>query len=377
MFCGALSIAVVGCGDANPPSRSACGIGRGGVAGLPPPTPVWTRASAQSIFYAPRVADLDDDGDLEVVLAGGNETPAFGEVMALDGKTGAVRWNATADTELYSSPVLLDVTGDGVKDVFVGGRLAAFIAVDGASGDVLWRFEDTRAPDDRPYNFYNFYTPVLISDQTGDGLPDLLVANGGGDGIRPGEPRPPGHLLVLSSADGSIVAYAVMPDKQETYMSPIVLPDDGAASPTILFGTGGETWAGALWETPLSAVMAGDLSGARALVSGSGKGMIAPPALADVDGDGRLDIIVATFDGRLIALSGSTRTVIWQRSFADAESYTTPALGFFDADEVPDVFAVFLHGAFPDYISAERVLLSGRDGTVLWQGETGRLRHGR
>ena len=44
-----------------------------------------------------------------------------------------------------------------------------------------------------------------------------------------------------------------MPDKQETYMSPIVLPDDGAASPTILFGTGGETWAGALWETPLSA----------------------------------------------------------------------------------------------------------------------------
>ena len=150
-----------------------------------------------------------------------------------------------------------------------------------------------------------------------------------------------------------------------------MLPDDGAASPTILFGTGGETWTGALWETSLSAVMAGDLSGARALVSGSGKGMIAPPALADVDRDGRLDIIVATFDGRLIALSGSTRTIIWQRTFDDAESYTTPALGFFDADEVPDVFAVFLHGTFPDYISAERVLLSGRDGDVLWQGEAG------
>ena len=54
-------------------------------------------------------------------------------------------------------------------------------------------------------------------------------------------------------------------------------------------------------------VLAGDLSGARALVSGSGKGVIAPPALADSIGDGRLDIIVATFDGRLIALSGSTR----------------------------------------------------------------------
>ena len=107
ILCGALSIAVVGCGGANEPSRTSCGIGRGGVAGLPPPTPVWTRASAQSIFYAPRVADLDDDGNLEVLLAGGNETPAFGEVMALDGKTGAVRWHAAADAELYSSPVSL------------------------------------------------------------------------------------------------------------------------------------------------------------------------------------------------------------------------------------------------------------------------------
>src|SRR5688572_261802 len=303
MLCGALAIAVGGCGDGNRPSRSNCGIGRGGVAGLPAPTPVWTHASPQSIFYAPRVVDLDDDGNLEVLLAGGNEMPAFGEVMALDAKTGAVLWFANADTELYSSPVVLDVTGDGVKDVFVGGRRAAFIAVDGATGDVLWRFEDDRTPDDDFFSFYNFYTPVLIPDQTGDGLPDLLVANGGGDGIPPREPRPPGHLAVLSSADGSIVAYAVMPDKHETYMSAIVLPDDGAASPTILFGTGGETWAGALWEAPLSAVMAGDVSGARALVSGSGKGMIAPPALADVDGDGRLDIIVATFDGRLIALS--------------------------------------------------------------------------
>ena len=40
------------------------------------------------------------------------------------------------------------MTGDGVKDVFVGGRMAVFIAVDGASGDVLWRFEDDRTPDD-------------------------------------------------------------------------------------------------------------------------------------------------------------------------------------------------------------------------------------
>jgi outer membrane protein assembly factor BamB len=336
---------------------------------LPAPQPVWTHASAESIFYAPRGADLEDDGRLEVLITGGNERPAFGEVVALDGATGTVRWRATAETELYSSPVFLDVTGDGVKDVFVGGRLEAFMAVDGASGDVLWRFEDPRPLPE--YYFYNFYTPLLVADQTGDGLPDLLVANGGGDGIAPREARPPGHLAVLGSADGSLAAVAVLPDRQETYMSPVLLPDDGAASPTILFATGGESWSGSLYETSLSAVLAGDLTAARKLVTGSGKGVIAPPALADLDRDGRLDIIVATFDGRLLALDGASKEILWERRFENAESYTTPTLGFFDADDVPDVFAVFLHGVFPDYTHAERVLLSGRDGSVLWQAEDG------
>ena len=149
------------------------------------------------------------------------------------------------------------MTGDGVKDVFVGGRLASFLAIDGASGEVLWRFMDPRPLPE--YYFYNFYTPVLIADQTGRRSARSAGRElGGGDGIRPHEARPPGHLAAPGSADGSPVAVAVLPDKQETYMSSILLPDDGAASPTILFATGGETWSGSLWETSLAAVLAGD-----------------------------------------------------------------------------------------------------------------------
>jgi outer membrane protein assembly factor BamB len=374
MIAGALGIAVGGCGD----SHSPAGFGNGprcvgsspNIANLPAPAPVWTHTQADSIYYAPRAVDLDGDSHLEVIITGGNETPKFGEVVVLDGATGTVRWRATAETELYSSPVFLDVTGDGVKDVFVSGRLQSFLAVDGASGDVLWRFEDPRGPLPEFY-FYNFYTPLVVDDQTGDGVPELLMANGGGDGIAPHEARPPGYLLVVNPVDGSLVGLALLPDKQETYMSPVLLPDDGAASPTILFATGGETWSGALYETSVASVLAGDLTGARMLVKGSGKGVIAPPALGDLDRDGRLDIVVATFDGRLIAFNGVTKEILWQRTFENAESYNTPTLGFFDGDDVPDVFAVFLHGEFPAYTSAERVLLSGRDGSLLWQGDAG------
>src|SRR4029453_13038075 len=101
---------------------------------------------------------------------------------------------------------------------------------------------------------YNFYTPLVIPDQTGDDVPDLLVANGGGDDIPPHEARPSGQLGVLNSVARTVGASALVPDEQETYMAPIVLPDDGAASPTILFGTGGETWTGSFWGRWLSAV---------------------------------------------------------------------------------------------------------------------------
>jgi outer membrane protein assembly factor BamB len=368
MFSAALWIAVCGCdGPADNDHGSSCGTGI--IADLPAPTPVWTHASANSQYYAPRVVDLDNDGKLEVLITGGSETPSFGEVVALDAATGFVRWQAGAEHDLYSSPVFLDVTGDGVKDVFVGGREETFMAVDGARGQVLWRFTDTREMPN--YNFFNFYTPVLVADQTGDGLPDLLMATGGDDGIPRGEARPPGHLIVVGSADGALVSAALLPDGGETYMSPVLLPDHDGTSQTILFGTGGESWAGSLWETSLSTVLSGDISSAKRLVKGTGKGMIAPPALADVDQDGQADIIVATFDGRLMVLSGATKEIIWQKTFDGFESFSTPTLGFFDKDDVPDVFVAFLQGRFPDYIGGQRVMLSGKDGSVLWQANAG------
>jgi outer membrane protein assembly factor BamB len=361
----------LGCGDGDDAEREGerCGA-PSELSSLPDPGLVFTQTSAPAVdYYSPRAADLDGDGKLEILASGGNEFQRLGELVALDGTSGDVLWRADAEQQLYGSPVFVDVTGDGVLDVFVGGRNEAFIAVDGANGDVLWRFVDTRAEPDVP--FYNFYTAIPIDDSTGDGLSDLLLANGGYDMGAPGEPRPPGHLLVLDAKTGALVASAVTPDAEETYMSPLIVPDAETGSPSILFGTGGETRSGALWRTTLDDVLAGDINGAENLVAVEDKGVIAPPAFADIDGDERLDVIVAPFDGRLIALSGANDEVLWELTFEGTETYSTPTLGFFDDDEHPDVFAVFLHGVFPDYVSAERVVVSGRNGSVLWRGETG------
>ena len=341
------------------------------LASLPAPSPVYSRSSPAISYFSPRAADLDGDGELEIVATGGSEIPPHGEVVALDGPSGDVLWRVDdADQQLYSSAVFVDATGDGVKDVFVGGRNETFFGVNGASGERLWTFVDPRPLPE--YYLYNFYTPVPIDDLTGDGVQELLVSNGGSDAIRePGAPRPPGHLVVLDAKTGELVAVASSPDHEEMYMSPLLVPDAGTSSPSILFGTGGETRPGGLWRTTLDDVLAGDLGTAKRLVNGADKGVIAPPALGDLDGDDRLDIVVATFDGRLIALNGANDETLWELVFDGTETYSTPALGYFDDDELPDVFGVFLHGVFPDYDSVERVVVSGRDGGVLWRGEAG------
>ncbi|HEY3500906.1 MAG TPA: PQQ-binding-like beta-propeller repeat protein, partial [Polyangiaceae bacterium] len=150
---------------------------------LEAPEPVWRYTLDDSIGFSVRVEDLDGDGEPEVLVPHGVEDPPSGGVVALSGETGEVVWTAPAEQQLYGSPVFLDVTGDGVKDVFAGGRNIEFLALDGASGQLVWRFEA-----DGVVGSYNFYTAAFVPDQPGDGLAELLVANGGEDRALPPDP---------------------------------------------------------------------------------------------------------------------------------------------------------------------------------------------
>jgi outer membrane protein assembly factor BamB len=373
-------------GCSSEPSRSQpssaavrCERGHGpDLAALSFPEQMWSYQHANTMILSVRAEDLDGDGEPELIAAHGIETPPSGGVIALASDTGEPLWEAKARQQLYGSPVFLDVTGDGVKDVFVGGRNAEFLGIDGSSGQTLWQFYPGGGA--REQGWFNFYTAVPIPDQTGDEVPDLLVANGGYDLGVPFMPRPPGHLIVLDAKTGAIVVSAMTPDRQETYMSPlVVVPGGGSASAasadslTVLFGTGGETLPGGLWKASLSSLLAGSLDQATPLVSSSVKGVVAPPSLADVNADGTKDILVVTFDGRLLAIDGVSEQPLWEQTFSDSESYSSPTLGFFDDDPVPDLFVTFLRGQFPEYSGALHAIVAGRDGAILWQAEAGNL----
>jgi len=201
---------------------------------------------------------------------------------------------------------------------------------------------------------------------------DYLVANGGDYLKGPREERPPGQLMVLSGSDGSVLHRMEVPDGRETYVSP--LRWDRGDEVLIVFGTGGETFPGSLWTVPLESVRQGSLDGVKRLVRNVvDKGMVAPPAIADVNGDGANDLIVAPFDGRLIVVSGKTLVPIWEfKPDAVSETQATPAVGDFDGDGDLDIAHSVQLGVFPAWMATQIRAFDGGTGDLLWDHNTGR-----
>ncbi len=388
---GTLSAAVAGCGDDSVTSADAgadSGGERDAVVDAPPLDAgndaemdagaldggaetlglaiEWSASGSGFTFSSPRARDLDGDGVLDIVTGTGVEAAAgvtgVGAITALDGASGDVLWQTETRGELVGSASFVERAGESPL-VVIGGRDETLVAVDAASGEIVWTFDEPPLAGEP--GWFQFYTPAVVPDQTGDGVDDLVVASGGDAAAEPFAPRRPGHILVVDAASGALVSAMETPDAAETYMSPLVRR--GATSALeVIFGTGGETLPGSIYRISLAALLAEDAPRAVALIGPeSTKGMIAPPALVDLDGDGLLDVVAETFDGRLVAIAAADDAELWSVSTPDAESYMTPAIGRFDGDDVPDVLAIFSLGVFDDYTGSALLVVSGASGEVL------------
>lgn len=313
-----------------------------------------------------RAADLNNDGILDFVIgAGGKENNVTDTaVIAIDGANGKLLWKIPGINQMIGSAGFLDVTYDGIQDVFIGGRSAQLIAIDGSNGNILWTFSKVN-PEVK--GLFAFYNPQFVADQNNDGYKDILIANGGDNFVEAYNPkRPAGRLMVISSNDGKLIANAVVPDGKETYMSPVCNQND-QSNPVIYFGTGGETVGGNFYKNTLENLLKENLSGSIVLAQSKDKGFIAPPVLADINGDNTKDAIVNSVDGRLIAIDGITNSVIWQVDMQGAEAYSTPSVGFYNDDETPDFFCTYGLGIWPKIDQSIHFMVDGKSGSVKFK----------
>jgi outer membrane protein assembly factor BamB len=325
---------------------------------------------------SPRAADLNGDHILDIVMgAGKNEFQKSDRgVVAFDGKTGDLLWKHGSDDQVYGCATFYDVTGDDVPDIFIGGRSPHFKALNGKTGEMLWEYKYEYQNDSiLQYAHFNFNNSVLVPDQNGDGLMDLLTVNGGNAKAAPNDERErfPGVLMIFDTKTGNILASDTMPDGKESYMSPLCFTQKGDEDPTIIFGTGGETIDGHLYMSRLSDLKNRQLSRAKVIASEKGHGFIAPPTAADITGDGLLDIVAISHGSSIFAIDGKDGRELWTRKVSNTESSNSLAVGYFNSDETPDFFTFVSKGQWPNSTGSLQVMLDGKSGDVQYKDSIG------
>ncbi|KAL3856649.1 hypothetical protein ACJMK2_011377 [Sinanodonta woodiana] len=287
----------------------------------------------------------------------GNEYPCMGNLMAYRGYDGKQIWVTPCKSGMFAiNCEEFDVNKDGKKDCIGAGRHAILNAFDPYKGVILWEREvGTFLRTD-----WNTYLPRALPDWDGDGVPEILVVNGGAP-IIPStvHNRTAGRLIVFSGATGRQlgVRYLEIPHSKESYMSPVIYKSKTGSS-YILFGSGGETVPG----MNLLYIQCSLIYRLFDMI----KGVMVPPVIVDVNGDGIDDIIVNSYGGWVLLLDGVNLRPIWTAEFNGMESYSTPAPGYFDNDDYLDFMMHHNVGAWPYYNSSYTTILSGKDGSKLW-----------
>jgi hypothetical protein len=320
------------------------------------------------------LCDLDHSGHPQIVLPVSAQVPEPGYMTVLDAATGATRWQTAPGPTFITSPFCVDVNGDGTDDVLVGQTVgndihvtaSDLLAFSGKDGSLLWSFDKVNPGTPFLGNVY----PVVAQVPE----PSVMFVSFGGDQLDnlmyPTIPRVPGGVLAIDRTS-KIVARWDEPDKAEVYSTPAILRD-ASGELLLAVGSGGETNPGKLYLLHYDET-AHSFSVKFAVPSSCATGgYIASPMFGDVNGDGLPEIAAADYCGTTVAVRLADGSTLWQVTTTPPFALANPVLADVTGDGALDVIVAFstfdpAHElATLDTATSEVVAMDGRNGNQLW-----------
>lgn len=240
------------------------------------------------------LGDIDNDGDLDIVLAKGRHWPLLDLVLKNDGKGKFTASNLGPTADRTYSAALADLDGDGDLDAAVSNDKPDKKLIYLNDGDGNFRLMSTFGDP----NWSTRY--ITVADLNGDKRPDILVANRSGD---PANPRP--SQVCLNDGKGAFPSCTPLPTESATIIVASDLDGDGFIDLLIPHRDGGQSLV--FWND-------GKGSFSKPDSFGSPHANIRAAATADLDGDGVKDIVVGDEKRGLFLLRG-----LGKRSFTQAK----------------------------------------------------------
>ncbi|KAH8075002.1 hypothetical protein JL721_986 [Aureococcus anophagefferens] len=253
----------------------------------------------------PAFADVDGDGDLDLVVGEYDGTLFYYENVgsaaspSYEAVTGAANPFDGIDVGWHSAPALADLDGDGDLDLVVGeddGTLFYYENVGSAASPDYAPVTGAVSPFDGIYVLYS--SAPALADLDGDGDLDLVVGEDYGDLFyyeNVGSAASPSYEAVTDAAnpfDGIYVGWSSNPALAD-------LDSDGDLDLVVGEQDGGGVLnyfeiVGSAASPSYEAV-----TGSASPFDGIDVGYLSAPALVDLDGDGDLDLVVGEEDGVL------------------------------------------------------------------------------
>lgn len=264
------------------------------------------------------LGDVNGDGRTDVIFSNTKD-----HLIALDGVTKKSIWtNEQIAVQSAIPVVLVDLNANGWLDVLVVGRDSRLRALDGVNGAEMWL---------SPILGETVSGRPVAADLNGDGLKDIIVATAAGQ-IHFG-------IAYINEMDWKSVDCGV-----RISSAPSAADCDGDGDYEAFIGT--ENGRLLILNGNASIEKTLDIKEEFSKATGSASASFEiryPPAIADLNGNGILDLLVGSTNGDYLAIEGGSFSRIWHDKIETSGSttaLTSPAAGRFDADALEDVALV-------------------------------------
>jgi outer membrane protein assembly factor BamB/uncharacterized protein YceK len=150
----------------------------------------WDYTASNYIGAPTSIADLNNDGHLEIVFASDN-------ILGVLSYTGSLIWSYPTGGSIFRGASIADIDGNGILDVAFGSSDGKLRVLKGNNGQVVWNY-DLQA---HYGNTYDIDHAPVIADFNNDGKLDIFVVGGYGSSSPPTNNH--GRAYVLSAGDGT------------------------------------------------------------------------------------------------------------------------------------------------------------------------------
>jgi len=272
----------------------------------------WPKKETGEAFGSPGVADIDGDGDLEVIFAPMNRGKDKGKVYAWHHDGSLVDgWPIVLPISKFpGSPAIADIDGDELPEIIIG---------DFNDNKVYaWHYDGSPVDGWPTLVFNTVYGTPAIGDIDGDGLPEIVVTDL--------EDKEDYSRVYAWHHDGSLVDGWPINVESYVYSSPAIADIDGDNLPEIIVNAA-KVYA---WHHDGSLV-----DGWPFEEYGSS---FSSPVIGDIDGDNQPEIIIVK-GIKVYALENDATIMHGWPNSAELEIVGSIALADLNNDNILDIIA--------------------------------------